>query len=210
MMKNIKWIGLAMLLSQLLVSCGPKSETTAAEELSIESKAWIPFAGTESVTFEMDTATMTCTGQEKETWFDNVRYMTDQSGFITTQKDFYADLERQALKFTSPSTNFFINYSLERNKGETGDWDIFRLQLTEGNYYTNEMKIVIFETDNYDKGEHFSYKKNLALNGQSFTDVYYIRQERRPFELYYTRQQGVVGFKLNTNELWTIAADTLQ
>ena len=199
-----------MLLSQFLFSCGPKSETTDTEELSVESKSWIPFEGTESVTFEMDTATMNFTGQEKETWFDNVRYMTDQSGFITVQKDYYADLQRQELKFISPSTNFFIKYSLERSKGETGDWDIFRLQLSEGNYYKNEMKIVIFETDKYDKGEHFSYKKNLTLNGQNFTDVYYLRQERRHFELYYTRQQGVIGFKLNTNELWTIAADTLQ
>ncbi len=36
------------------------------------------------------------------------------------QKDFYADLERQELVFTSQETDYFMKYSLEKNKGETG------------------------------------------------------------------------------------------
>ena len=131
--------------------------------------------------------------------------MTDQSGFFTYQEDYYADLERQELFFESPSTPYFFRYYLEKNKGETGEWDILRVKIADGNYYTSEMKLVIYETDTYNKGETFKFKSKATLSGQVFDSVYYWTQERRPFELYYTKEQGIVGFKISSNELWTIS-----
>lgn len=184
--------------------CGPKEVNTDPEELSNASESWIPFEGTESVTFSHDTATMVFSGTGKTSFFETVRYKTDQGGLFTFQEDYYADLERQNLEFVSPSTDFFFKYYLEKNKGETGMWDILKVTISEGIYYSNEMKIVISETDDFDKGDNFSFKESLTLNGVTYSDVYFWKQERRPFELYYTQFQGIIGFKLSSNELWTI------
>ena len=66
------------------------------------------------------------------------------------------------------------------------------------------MKIVTYESDKYDKGEKYSFKPTVTLNGKVFTNVYFVKQERRPFEIYYTQQQGIVAFKLSAKETWTI------
>lgn len=210
MQKNRHFTGLlVILLLVFLSSCGPKSITTDAELLRDASKAWIPYAGEEQITFYHDTNKIVFTGNGKETFFDHVRYMSDQSGFFTYQEDYYADLERQELYFTSQSTNYFLNYFLEKGKGETGNWDILRLKIADGNYYTNDMKIVVYESDSYDKGEVFQFKTSITLNGNVYSNVYYNTQERRPFELYYTEARGIIGFKVSSNELWTIDPDTL-
>lgn len=205
-MKLIRYIFLLGLfyLMVLLFGCGPKSTTTEYEDLNSSSKSWIPYSGYESVTFEYDTNIMVFSGNGTEKTYDFIRYMTDQSGFFNVQKDYYAYFERLTLIFESPTTDYFITYYLEANKGDTGDWDIFKVSVGEGNYYQNEMKIVTYETDSYDKGELFSYKATVTLNGQVFNNVYYVKQERRPFEIYYTKQQGIVAFKLSAKETWTI------
>ncbi|MCD4697604.1 MAG: hypothetical protein K8S16_15365 [Bacteroidales bacterium] len=201
---------LLLLIAIVVVNCGPKSTTTEDETLSLMSKAWLPFEGAENITFEFDTSKLVFTGDGKETYFENVRYMTDQSGFFTVQEDYYADLERQHLNFESPAYPYFFSYYLEKNKGEYGSWDILKVTISDGVYYENVLKMAIFETDNFDKGESFRFQSKITLNGQSFDSVYYWKQERRPFELYYTKNQGIIGFKVSSNELWTISADTTQ
>ncbi|MCB2221044.1 MAG: hypothetical protein KQI35_11660 [Bacteroidetes bacterium] len=191
----------------MLASCGPKDVVTDPQVLPVSSTNWIPFQGNESITFEFDTNMMTFRGNGKISYFETVRYKTDQSGFFSFQKDYYADLERQMLVFESPSTEFFFTYYLEKNKSETGDWDILKVSISEGIYYSNEMKIVISETESLDKGDNFKFKSSLNLGGTSYTNVYYWKQERRPFELYYTKAQGIVAFKLSSNELWTLNQD---
>jgi hypothetical protein len=195
---------LGMAIAAILASCGPKDVVSDTEELSAASISWIPFQGNESIIFEFDTNLMSFSGNGKISYFETVRYKTDQSGFFSFQKDYYADLERQILVFESPSTEFFFTYYLEKNKCETGDWDILKVSISEGIYYSNEMKIVISETDNLDKGDNFRFKSSLILGGNSYTNVYYWKQERRPFELYYTKAQGIIAFKLSSNELWTL------
>ena len=188
----------------LLIGCGPKEITTDPEELSNSSKSWIPFSGNESVSFIYDTNSMVFTGTGKTSYFETVRYKTDQGSLFTFQEDYYADLERETLGFVSPSTDFFFIYYLEKNKSETGDWDILTVTISEGIYYSIELKIVISETDDFDKGDNFKFQKSLTLNGETYSNVYYWKQERRPFEIYYTQTQGIIGFKLSSNELWTI------
>lgn len=185
-------------------SCGPKSITTDPEELSTTSKSWIPFNGNENITFYQDSNTVVFQGQGKESYFENVRYMSDQSGFFVYQEDYYADLEREDLIFESSSTDYFFIYHLEKDKGETGDWDILKVKVADGNYYANEIKLVIYETDSYDKGEIYKFKATVTLSGNVYTDVYYWTQESRPYELYYTQARGIVGYKVSTNEMWTI------
>ncbi|MCF8368474.1 MAG: hypothetical protein K9G76_05480 [Bacteroidales bacterium] len=201
---------LLLMVAITLVNCGPKSTTTDDEKLSSASKAWIPFDGTENVTFEFDTNKIVFTGQGKDTYFENLRYMTDQSGFFTVQEDFYANFERQFLKFEAPSFHYFFTYYLEKSKGESGSWEILTVTLSDGDLYENILRIVIDETDNFDKGENFSYKNAITINGQTFDSVYFWKQSQRPFELYYTKRQGVVGFKVDTNEPWALSADTTQ
>lgn len=205
-MKLVRYIFLLGLFYMLILlfGCSPKSVSTEYQDLESNSKSWIPFYGYESVTFEFDTNFMVFSGIGREKYYDYIRYTTDQSGFFTVQKDYYAYLERQTLIFESPTTDYFITYYLERDKGDTGDWDIFKVSVGDGNYYKNEMKIVTYESEKYDRGEKFSFKATVNLNGKVFNDVYFVKQERRPFEIYYTRQQGIVAYKLSAKETWTI------
>jgi hypothetical protein len=192
----------------LLIGCGPKSINSEDETLDSLSVRWIPYYGSENVTFEYDESQMLFSGAGRESYFENVRYMTDQ-GFIGQQEDYYANLERQDLIFNSVSTPYFIKYHLERNKGELGDWDILRVSVGDGDYYQNELKIVTFETDNSDKGENYTFKKEQVLNGITFDSVYFKKQERRPFELYFSKRYGVIAFKVSATELWIIQQDTI-
>jgi asparagine N-glycosylation enzyme membrane subunit Stt3 len=184
--------------------CSPKKVNSDKENLKSTSLSWIPFQNTESVIFEFDTMTMVFTGTGREKYYENVRYMTDQSGFINSQTDYYADLERQFLSFESPTTTYIINYYLERNKGETGDWDILEVSMIDGDFYSNKIKKVLYENAGADYGEIYKFRKSLNIAGKSFSNVYYRIQDRRPFEIYYTQLQGIVAFKLSSSEMWTI------
>ena len=104
------YLTLLILSSFLMFSCGPQSVNTEREDLNAESRSWIPYAGNETVVFEYDTNAWTFNGLGKEVYYDNVRYMSDQSGFFKVQEDYYADMERQELTFDSPSTPYFIKY----------------------------------------------------------------------------------------------------
>ena len=205
-MFKIKVLGFILL--SLIIGCGPSTVNTAKENLNVESRPWIPYAGNESVVYEYDTNNWVFTGSGKDIYYENVRYMSDQSGFFKVQEDYYADLERQELNLDSPYTPYFIKYYLERNKGETGDWDVIRISVGDGDYYKNEMKIVTYESDDFDKGENYkSYFPTKVLNGITFDSVYYSEQERRPFGVYYNKRYGVVAFKVSSAELWTIKLD---
>lgn len=188
----------------LFSSCSPTKEDTGEASLSDASKQWIPFVGTESITFVSDTSEIVFTGQEKQSIFKNTRYNSDQSGFFTVQKDYYADMERETLYFESTSTPYYFQYYLQKYMGETGSWDILRVSIADGDYYKNEVKIVVYETDSYDKGEIFIFSSSINLGGKVYNDVYYWKQENRPLELYYNKEYGVVAFKLSSNELWTL------
>lgn len=202
--KSYWGLPISILLFIQLSSCGPKSVSTDPEYLSSYSREWIPFTGLESLTFEYDTSEMTFTSDHKQIYYETVRYMTDESGFFRSQEDYYAEFERQKLEFTSPATPYFIRYYLERDKNELGDCDILKVAVGDGEYYKNEMKIVLYESDNSDKGENYKFKAHLRLNNIEFDSVYYWKQERRPFEIYYTKNQGVVAFKISSQEIWTI------
>ncbi|RLD59438.1 MAG: hypothetical protein DRJ05_06405 [Bacteroidetes bacterium] len=188
----------------LVSSCGPKSVSTDKENLQAASVSWIPYQNYESVVFEYDTSTMTFSGLGREEYYENVRYMTDQSGFINYQTDYYANLERNTMSFESDYSTYKMNYYLERNKGDIGDWDILEVSMVEGDFYSNKLRIVLYETTSFDYGEVFQFKKSMNIAGKTFTDVYYRIQDRRPFEIYYTQQHGIVAFKLSSTELWTI------
>ena len=209
--KNFTYTVIFAFTILLFSGCGPKSVNTDAENLKNTSLSWIPFQNSESVVFEFDTLIMTFSGTGREQYYENVRYMTDQSGFVSAQTDYYADLERQFLAFESQSTSYIINYYLERNKGETGDWDILEVSMIDGEFYSNKIKKVLYETAGVDYGEIYLYRKSMNIAGKVFTDVYYRIQDRRPFEIYYTQQQGIVAFKLSSSEMWSIKQnDTIQ
>ncbi|MBM3435149.1 MAG: hypothetical protein FJY07_02900 [Bacteroidetes bacterium] len=192
-----------------LSGCGPKSITTIQENLNPESLDWIPFTGDEDISFIYDTNEMAYSSQAKQIYYDYLRYKTDQGGFFEGQKDYYADFERQSISFESESTPYFISYYLERNKGDLGDWDVFKVAVGDGDYYKNELKIITYESDSYDKGEDYDYKSELTLNGVTFDSVYFKKQDRRPFELYYTKKLGVIAFKVSSTEIWMIKQDSI-
>ena len=196
-----------LLILLVAASCSPKSVITDPEELSELSRSWIPFLGNESVVYEFDGKNMIFDGTLKQSYFETVLYKTDQSGFFTFQEDYYADLERQVLEFNLPNSPYFFKYYLEKNKTQTSDWDILKVTMADGDYYKNEIKIAVLNRDDFDKGEHFQFKASVTLAGKTFENVYYWTQERRPYELYYTQELGIVAYKVATNELWTIKPD---
>jgi hypothetical protein len=193
-----------MLMLIFISACSVKKEEAGPVSLKDDSKLWIPFEGTESVAFVTDTSEMTFTGKGKESLYVNTRYNSDQSGFFSLQKDYYADLEQQTLIFKSPNTPYYFKYYLQKYMGATGSWDILQVTIADGEYYQNEIKMVVYESDSYDKGEVFTFSSSINLNGNVFKKVYYWKQENRPFEIYYNQEQGIIGFKLSSNELWTI------
>jgi hypothetical protein len=193
-----------VLVLTLLSGCGPTSVSSGKEDLQPDSKTWIPFAGNESITFKFEEEKMVFTATGMETFYEPVLYKTDQSGFFSIQKDYYADLERVHITFESPSTTYFLSYCLEKNKAETGDWDLLKVTISDNQYYANQLRIITYETDNFNKGKNFRLQATMTLGGKVFNDVYYWKQERRPFEIYYTRSQGVIAFKITSNQLWVI------
>lgn len=195
---------LISLLVVLIAACSPTKEDTGTLALSASSASWIPFNGTENVIFVSDTLEMEFSGQGKLSVFESTRYSSDQSGFFSIQKDLYVDLEKQTLQFNSEETPYLINYYLQKYKGEAGTWDILRVSVADDQFYKNEIKIVVFETDKFDKGEVYDYSAKMNLGGTVYDSVYSHKQESRPFELYYTKKYGIVGFKLSANELWTL------
>jgi hypothetical protein len=193
------------LLAAILISgCTSNSISTGKEDLSTASKSWIPFAGDESITFIFDTSTMVFTGTGREAFYETVRYKTDQSGFFSFQTDYYAELERQRVTFESPSTTYSLSYLLAKNKAETGDWELLSVTISDDQYYSNQLRIITYETDEFNKGENFKFQEMMTLNGMRFNDVYYRQQERRPFEIYYTKLQGIVAFRITSDQLWVI------
>lgn len=196
------------IIALIAFSCGPKETFTGPVELSPESKSWIPFTGNESVTFKFDTNVVVYKGTGRESYFESIRYMSDQSGFIAMQEDYYADLERNTLVFESASSPYFFNYYLNKSKGETGEWDILHITIADGDYYQNQIKLVIYQTDDFNKGKKFKYQASKNLNGQVFDSVYFWTQSQRPFELYYTRSLGIIAYKTSSNELWVISSDS--
>jgi hypothetical protein len=200
---------LLILIVVLLNSCGPKSISTDRQKIQDASKEWIPFNGEESVVFVHDTNKIVFNGSGKETYYENIRYMTDQGSFIAVQEDYYADFERQYLDFYSNSTNYDISYYLERDKGDAGDWDLLKIIMADGNFYKNELKIAVYNPSEVDLGEIYQYKKTLTLNGNQYDSVYFWKQDQRPFEVYYTKRKGVIAFKLSSQEIWTLEPDSI-
>ena len=205
-MKFIRYSLLSLIISVLLSlpSCGPKSVESDPIDLQPSSKAWMPFYGLEYIVYKNDTGTMIFKGQGRNSYYENKRYMTDASGFFSSQKDYYADFEREELTFESDQTSYIISYKLESDKGDVGDWDYLYVKMIEGTYYSNELKMITFTNSDYDFGQIYSYKKSVTLNGIVFDSVYFLKQSSRPMELYYTKRDGVIAFKLNAQELWTI------
>ncbi|MEZ5082121.1 MAG: hypothetical protein R2750_01510 [Bacteroidales bacterium] len=199
---------LLLLIAIFIMRCSPKETSTGTAELSASSKSWIPFYGTESVVFKNDTNIAVYTGTGREDYFENVRYMSDQSGFITMQEDYYAELERNSIIFESSSSPYFFSYYLEKNKGETGEWDMLHVTIADGDYYKNQIKLVVFETDEFNKGEIYKFQATKNLNGHVFDSVYFWTQKQRPFELYYTKSLGIIAYKASSNKLWVIVTDS--
>jgi hypothetical protein len=193
----------------LFSACGPKTVVTERQDLYPQSIEWIPYIGNEDISFIYDTNEMAYSASGKLIYYDYLRYKTDQGGLFEGQKDYFADFERQTLSFISEATPYFITYFLERNKGELGDWDVFKVSVGDGDYYKNEIKIITYESDDSNKGEDFDFKSEITLNGITFDSVYFKKQDRRPFELYYTKKLGVIAFKVSATEIWVLNYDTL-
>lgn len=200
----ITYFSLLAIIVSLLPACGPKEIDSDPAVLTDASRAWIPFEGNETLKFVCVEDTMAFEGTGKVNFFEKQRYMSDQSGFFTVQEDYYAELERVELIFESTSSTYFMRYYLEKSKSETGEWDMIHITLGDGDYYKNEIRKVVFETDDFPKAETFDHKSSITLNGVNYSDIYYLKQERRPFELYYSKTLGIIGFKLSANELYTL------
>jgi len=209
-MKFIRYSLLSAIILILLSlpSCGPKAVESDPINLQPSSKAWIPFYGLEYIVYKTvhnnDTSTIIFKGQGRNSYYDNKIYMTDASGFFSSQKDYYADFEREELTFESDQTSYIITYKLESDKGDVGDWNYLTVKMIDGTYYSNELKMITFTNSDYDFGQIYSFKKSVTLNGIVFDSVYYWKQSSRPMELYYTKKEGVIAFKLSATELWTI------
>jgi hypothetical protein len=67
-------------------------------------------------------------------------------------------------------------------KAETGN--CFKVTISDNQYYSNQLRIITYETDDFNKGKNYRLQASMTLSGKVFSDVYYWKQERRPFEIY--------------------------
>lgn len=200
---------LFVLIIASMSSCGPKSISTSTQNLEASSLEWLPFHGEDTIVFVHDTNKIIFNGAGINTYYENIRYMTDQGSFIAVQEDYYADFERKELDFESNATNYNIEYFLKRSKGDVGDWDMLSVIMADGNFYKNELKIAVFNPSGSELGEIYDYKKSITLNGNQYDSVYFWKQDQRPFEIYYTKRKGVIAFKLSSQEIWTLEPDSI-
>jgi hypothetical protein len=192
------------MVAALVWGCASKSVNTATEYINQASLQWLPLNGTESLVYENDTGTLVFTGTGVETYFEKVRYKTDQDGMFKVNEDYYANMERREMRYVSDTTGYEIIILQERCKGDIGSWDVLHVTLADGFYYQNIIKIITYKTANWNYGES-SMHKAIKLNGVQYTNVYYNVQERRPRELYVNQARGIIGFTTSSEEVWTLS-----
>ena len=173
--KGIQAIAIAL----TIVSCGPKSVTTDAVMLREDSKTWVPYSGEEQITFYQDTNKVLFTGNGKMHYFENIRYMSDQSGFFTYHKDYYAYLEREEVKFSSQSSDYFLQYLLEKGKG-VSDAGKNKLESIKREILPNDLASIIYTsgTTGRSKGVMLSHN-NLVKNFLAGYEVFKLTPDDR-------------------------------
>ncbi len=201
----LKFVIPLSVLTTLLFSCEPKSINSGQYNLSAASKSFIPFSGNEKVVFMVnDTVTLEFYEAGVENYYETVRYKSDNSGILSTQEDYYADVERLKVTFVSDSSDWIIKYILEKNMTEIGEYDMLKVVLTDEKYYEISLKKVVYKEANWDYPEAFTEKPSVAINGSTFLNVLLWLQDKRPLSIFYTKTQGVVGFRLTPEEIWSL------
>lgn len=202
-------LGLVFLL---LTSCEPKDINSGKYSFSSASKSFIPFKGGERIVFMVnDTTNLEFYEAGIEDYYENVRYKSDQSGFFSAQNDYYADVERLIVTFVSDSSEFVIKYVLEKNMTEIGEYDMLKIIMTDEKYYQIMLKRVVYKEKSWEYGETYVEKPSVSINGSTFLNILLWTQDKRPLSIYYNKTQGVVGFRLTPEEIWSlksISSDT--
>lgn len=189
----------------LIVSCEPKSINSGQYILSDASRSFIPFSGDETVVFMVDdTTTLEFYEAGVENYFETVRYKSENNGILSTQEDYYADVERLKVTFVSDSSEWIIKYLLEKHMTEIGEYDMLKVILTDEKYYEIMLKKVVYKEAEWAYGETFYEKPSVSINGSTFLNVLNWLQDKRPLSIYYTKTQGVVGFRLTPEEIWSL------
>jgi len=187
----------------ILSGCAPQEVDKGTQLLSSSSKLWVPYVGDEIISFaDTDSNRLVFQGMGYTDYLERVLYQSDQSGLFKSQQDYYANMERMNLTFASDSTNYVLNFNLEANKSEVGDFDVLRVTVSDGAFYYNTLKIVVYKTSEFNYGEVFKKRPTLTLKGRTYANVYYWQQERRPFEVYFTKTEGIIAMTLFSDQLW--------
>jgi len=195
-------IALLIIISSGFYSCEPKDVYSDPAYLYDVSKEWMPYWGYDELKFiNTDSNIYTFHGTGAVNYFERVLYQTDQSGFFTTAKNYYADLERIKLTFISDSTDFDLICHLEKNLGEAGEYDMLTVRITNG-FTDLEIKKAVYYSSKDRFGEKYLYTDTLTINNHKYADIQYNTQERRPYKIYYNKTEGIVGFKITQDNVY--------
>ncbi len=203
-----------ILFSSCPGSVCPPDKKTGAITLSAETRSKIPYQGTERLTFSSQKGQQmnlqSSNGQEDT--MDRLCYQT-----ICTEPQFdgkstceYYEGEANRFIFTDSNNSFLLDllFHLEVYKsGAPNFYEAMQLSISSEFNSANGRRILgqrftgDFQEQEINLQNKLEYRTSVTLNGKSFSDVYYF--ESTNSSIYYTDNQGLIGFKFN-QDTWVL------
>ena len=207
-MKAIRFPSILLFLLLFLFACKPTIIEEGTFTLEIGSKEWIPFQGGDIVVFSNALKEMVFVSGQRENYFETVLYDSDQSGFLSKQKDHFGDMEREVITFSTDDISALrIKYLLEKEKSLIAEWDMLHVSIYDSINYKIELKVAVNKSEYEYFGEQFQYLDTITFNDSLFHDVLFWEQLSRPKEIYITKESGVVAFKFDSDSLWILSVN---
>lgn len=210
----------SLILSVLIfiAACGgdlcPPDEKVGELDLHADTKAWMPYDGTETLTFVKSTGEETTvtalTGREVQTnqtctkqvctepaQFDPPTsceyYDTESVRFVFgNQVDFVADI----LYFTEVLRPDEAEFYQSLRVNVSGDGIIGM-----GQFVTKTIPEQPFDYDDLSIQEPFVLQSSVTLNGETYTDV--LKSEDDLLTIYFNQAEGLVGFE-SSDGVWNL------
>jgi hypothetical protein len=172
--------------------------------LTNNSRLWIPYQGGEKVVFlnvnSSEGATMSYELGKRKSIFNNITECRAKNPF-QDECEVYS-MEYEFVTATSVDKKGTLTYSLERGQKDKKFYDELKLRVQYyGSSEVNMVLQVYNDTGTLDKNCDFvAYPNTIKLGNKSFSDVYVKKVGSQ--EVYYTKKQGVVAFKVDGTNLW--------
>jgi len=172
--------------------------------LTNNSRLWIPYQGGEKVVFvnlnSAEGASMSYEFAKRKSIYNNITECKAKNPF--QDECFVYSMEYDFVTATSVDKKGTLTYSLERGQKDGKYYDELKLRVQYyGSAEVNTILQVYNETGTLDKNCEFIEFPNTVKVGNKYLSDIYVRKVGNQ-EVYYTKKQGVVAFKVDGTNLW--------